>query len=677
MKNNKKRKFLIVPAFFLVLLTSLILYIIYNPLSESDVSLTIFEERWLASNKNKVINIYLPVDVPLATKDGKGVSFDFISYLEEKTDLEFNKNSYIKKDEISDEENNFVLLEANEQETDQQLVFLTDNYVVLSNESVGLKKVSSLTGKVGVLENDYELIENYILNEKLNLTKYSQSNDMFSALDNEEVQYLILSKVLYLDKIIEKNYNVINVLNDLSRKYVLSLGKNDKDFNNIINKFYQKWQTEELIKSYNKELFDLYTLIKQIDDKTKTEFISKRYVYGYLETIPYDRFSKNELLGISGEYLNNFMDFSKVEFSFKGYNNSKELNEAFLSGEVDFAFNYYDLKKINGKNTNDIVYSDYYILTKKNNVVIDTLKSLKKETYLIEGTKLAKEIKDNSNFLVKEVKNPIDLKDKEIIIVDNNTYIYYKDKIFNEYFIAYSGKLDENYGYIVNNKESNDLFFNIFNYYISSVNHEKYKYIGINNLTDKRIEFDLSFLWLYVILFPLTLFMILYFLKQRSKKQKMRTDMKLKYIDPLTSIKNRYYLNCNMCKWQENNTFPQAIIIVNINRLKDINDVYGHEAGDNVIKEAANILIKNQVDRSDIVRTDGNEFLIYLLSYDEQFVSSYAKKISKLLKDLPHENGATTGYSMIEDDMKTIEDAINEAILDMATNRELRQNNES
>jgi hypothetical protein len=32
---------------------------------------------------------------------------------------------------------------------------------------------------------------------------------------------------------------------------------------------------------------------------------------------------------------------------------------------------------------------------------------------------------------------------------------------------------------------------------------------------------------------------------------------------------------------------------------------------------------------------------------------------------------------MIEDDMKTIEDAINEAILDMATNRELRQNNES
>lgn len=674
MKNQKNRKFLIIPAFFLVILTSIILYFIYNPLSRNDVSLNVFEERWLSANKNKVVNVYLPVDIPLATKDGKGISFDFITYLEEKTGLEFNKNSYINKNEISKDENNFILLDTNEKKSNQQLLFFTDNFVVLSKENVGLKKVSSLTGKVGVLDSDYNLIKNYILSDSLILNQYSKSEDMTLAFDSNEIQYLIVSKVLYLDQIIEKNYSVVNVLNDLSRKYVFSLGKNDKDFNSIINKIYQKWQTEQLVTSYNKELFNLYAMIKQIDDKTKTDFISKRYVYGYLETNPYDSFNKNKLSGISGEYLNNFMDFSKVEFSFKGYKDYKELNEALLSGEVDFAFNYYDFKKVNGKKTNDIAYSDYYILTKKNNVVIDTLKSLKKEAYIITGTKLAAEIKNNSNFIIKEVKKPEELANKEIIVIDNNTYIYYKEKLFNEYFIAYSGKLNENYNFIVNNKESNGLFFNIFNYYISNVSNEKYRYNGINNLANKRIEFDLSFLWLYVILFPLLLFFIIYLLKIRSKKQKMRTDMKLKYIDPLTSIKNRYYLNCNMCKWQENKNFPQAIIIININRLKDINDVYGHEAGDNVIREAANILIKNQVDNSDIVRTDGNEFLVYLLSYDEQFVNSYAKKINKLLKDLPYEYGATTGYSMIEDNMKTIEDAINEAILDMATNRELKQN---
>ena len=96
MKNQKNRKFLIIPAFFLVILTSIILYFIYNPLSRNDVSLNVFEERWLSANKNKVVNVYLPVDIPLATKDGKGISFDFITYLEEKTGLEFNKNSYIK-----------------------------------------------------------------------------------------------------------------------------------------------------------------------------------------------------------------------------------------------------------------------------------------------------------------------------------------------------------------------------------------------------------------------------------------------------------------------------------------------------------------------------------------------------------------------------------------------------
>ena len=40
------------------------------------------------------------------------------------------------------------------------------------------------------------------------------------------------------------------------------------------------------------------------------------------------------------------------------------------------------------------------------------------------------------------------------------------------------------------------------------------------------------------------------------------------------------------------------------------------------------------------------------------------------MKDLPHGFGAAFGYSMIEDDTKLIDDAINEAILDMKSNKE-------
>ena len=40
------------------------------------------------------------------------------------------------------------------------------------------------------------------------------------------------------------------------------------------------------------------------------------------------------------------------------------------------------------------------------------------------------------------------------------------------------------------------------------------------------------------------------------------------------------------------------------------------------------------------------------------------------MRTLPHEFGAAIGYSMIKDEIKTVDDAINEATLEMITNKE-------
>ncbi|MDD4282336.1 MAG: diguanylate cyclase, partial [Bacilli bacterium] len=95
--------------------------------------------------------------------------------------------------------------------------------------------------------------------------------------------------------------------------------------------------------------------------------------------------------------------------------------------------------------------------------------------------------------------------------------------------------------------------------------------------------------------------------------------------------------------------------------------------GDKVIREAANILILNQVENSDIIRTSGNEFLIYMVGHDEKTVISYMRKLNKEFKTLAHNFGAAIGYSMIIDAIKTIDDAINEATLDMRDNKELTE----
>ena len=138
----------------------------------------------------------------------------------------------------------------------------------------------------------------------------------------------------------------------------------------------------------------------------------------------------------------------------------------------------------------------------------------------------------------------------------------------------------------------------------------------------------------------------------------------------LTSLKNRNYLNHNIKVWNESQKYPQAIILIDLNNVKYVNDNYGHEQGDNLIVGAASILINTQLENSEIIRSDGNEFLLYLVGYSESQVSTYSKKLTKEFKNLPYGFGAAVGYSMILDEIKTIDDAINEATIEMKKDKE-------
>ena len=125
-----------------------------------------------------------------------------------------------------------------------------------------------------------------------------------------------------------------------------------------------------------------------------------------------------------------------------------------------------------------------------------------------------------------------------------------------------------------------------------------------------------------------------------------------------------------MDSWNQNTIYPQAIIVIDLNNLKYINDTFGHEEGDRQIKSSAGILIKTQLDNTEIMRTDGNEFMVYLVGYNEKQVINYIKKLLKEFKNLPYEYGAAIGFSMIVDDLKLIDDAINEASIQMRENKE-------
>ena len=144
----------------------------------------------------------------------------------------------------------------------------------------------------------------------------------------------------------------------------------------------------------------------------------------------------------------------------------------------------------------------------------------------------------------------------------------------------------------------------------------------------------------------------------------------------LTSLKNRNYLNDRMEIWNQNTVYPQAVIVLDLNNVKYLNDTFGHEEGDKQIKAAANALFKTQLENTELLRTDGNEFMVYLVGYNERQVVSYIKKLVKEFKKLPYEYGVAIGFSMINDDLKLIEDAFNEATLQMRQNKSAFEDND-
>ena len=61
-----------------------------------------------------------------------------------------------------------------------------------------------------------------------------------------------------------------------------------------------------------------------------------------------------------------------------------------------------------------------------------------------------------------------------------------------------------------------------------------------------------------------------------------------------------------------------------------------------------------------------------MVGYEKNKVVAFMRKLYKELNELPYGFGATLGYSMIEDDIKTIDDAINEAVLEIRASKEMK-----
>jgi len=121
------------------------------------------------------------------------------------------------------------------------------------------------------------------------------------------------------------------------------------------------------------------------------------------------------------------------------------------------------------------------------------------------------------------------------------------------------------------------------------------------------------------------------------KLQKANEELiDMSHRDPLTHIYNRRYFaeqSGKILAFSKRNDLPLTILILDIDKFKNINDTYGHFVGDEVIIKVAKILSKH-IRQSDIVaRFGGEEFVMLLQNCDIQNGKNVAEKTRLDIQD--------------------------------------------
>ena len=676
MKN--KKSFIIVISIVVVLILGLV-YIFTK--QDKNTSFTLLEKQWLENNKSKVIDISILKDIPVINYNGNGLLFDFINDFEEVTGLDFNP---IASTGDVKAEYSFQVVD---QKNDNDILVYSDNYALLTKNNVKYNKLSEISNlKIGVLEGDLEKLSNIMDGNSVTFQSFQSVDEMVNGLvpneTGESVDAIVLPKISYFALIISnQNLHISYNINEIKQDYVIRLGSDEK-LNEVITKYFKKWKELKYDESFGKHFSSNYFSFSNVDDKGKALFKSKRYVYGYIDNKPYDSLINDNLYGINKSFLNSFSELADIDIDYKNYSSIDSLIGDFNSGNVDLFFDNLSNTEYSASNVNLISNYDEQITVlalPTNKVTVSSVKSLiGYDVATLSNTKLASYL-ESSGISVKTYDNLSTLlnkvKDDVIIVLDSEMYNFYASDSLNDYKAIYTFNLEDQYSFKVLDNDDNKLFIKFFNFYLSFISNQELSNIGYSDLVSINSSKGIVHILIFGIIVILTaLIGILFHQNKKNPKVKVNVprDSKIKYIDVLTSLKNRNYLNDNIDAWDDSLVYPQGIVIVDLNNIAYINDNYGHAEGDNVIKEAANILIKSQISNTEIIRTNGNEFLIYMVGYDEKQIVSYIRKLNKEFKDLSHSFGAAIGYSIITDEIKTIDDAINEATLDM---RNVKQEN--
>jgi polar amino acid transport system substrate-binding protein len=559
------------------------------------------------------------------------------------------------------------------------MIFVRDTF----GEYNGIK---SLTGKrVGVLKDVFYLNELEKLGT-MNLVYYDNYADLTKDLVFGKIDALIqnLTNINYL---IKKNlYSNIKLASELilpnTTKEDLRFGVQPEKplLSSILQKALNSITAQEkeaLVDKWIgsiKEYVDGYI---ELNEKEKAYLNTNVIKYCINpDGLPFEGLNeKGEHIGMSSDYYNLFKKMLSAKFELvptKNWNESinyikeKKCNMLAFSMETPERREYLNF-------TSHYLEVPLVVATRVDVPFINQILDLEGEKIgIIRGDAFVKILREKYPSLniteVEDINDGLDkVKNGQLFaFIDTLASIGYEfqTKYFGELKIA--GKISENLKLSIAVVKEDEILLNILQQTVNKITNEMHREIFIKWIPIKfQKEVDYELVWKVAIGLIILILLVVYWntkiikantLLKQAKKDIEEKNKELKILsitDKLTNLYNRRKLDelieTEIHRSERfNHTFGLAII--DIDHFKSVNDTYGHQVGDNVLIEMANI-IQNNLRKTDFVgRLGGEEFVIICPESNIEdltgLMEMFREKIATHDFDVIHNKTASFGLTL-------------------------------
>lgn len=651
---------------FLFLFIALLLLMIGSG-PAGGIVLTQEEQSWLNANAQRTFNLGLEPDAgtDFFTYLGRqeGYLLPVVALMKEQLGLDIRiigdkhwKEVYEGLQEGSVD----ILFGANVTEERQRFMSFTQSiqeypYAIFALHDSDYHTLGDLKNKrIGFLDGDYiaDAIRTRYPSVSATMVPYPSQDVFFEALASSQVDAVVTegSEILYTYRVRYPESRLVMILNNITSDRTLSARLEDRVLTGILDKFITANQ-HRAIQQYQQAaqtLFNYKSLGLTPEEIAWIQERSPVKVGVTANYLPYEYYGDGQFKGIMGAWLNRISSLTGIRFEPVEGPFSTLLDMA-KAGEIDILnvaktesrkkfFNY----GVPYEKTRDI------ILGRLDSQPINSINDLEGTTVAVVRGFWHKEylyanLSDNVKTVgTADITESITLlRNRKVdYLIDNPVIIqYYLEGLGYNDLIKQGDTTADSYMYLAVTKHNTQLA-SVMDKAVQLISPEEMKAEGLQTaprIRDLRSSRLVGVILLLVILIAGILLYVIHLIRELIH-HKVRVQLHVEReallrTDVLTGLGNRAAF-VHLQEQIDAEPFPQAVIVSDLNNLKQVNDTYGHAVGDELLINYAEVL--KQFGHKDLVfRMGGDEFLMLLPRLDDATGIALLNQIGEALLQRP------------------------------------------